>query len=142
MSQHSGEHPRFGACDVCPLVPIAGVTMEETVEYAHQLAERLGTELGLTIYCYENAREARSAATSRPSAPGSTRARREAEGPGVEARLRAGDVQRALRRDRRQRARLPRRLQRQPQHDVDAPRQRDRVRRAREGPHQARRRIR
>jgi glutamate formiminotransferase/formiminotetrahydrofolate cyclodeaminase len=55
MSQHSGEHPRFGACDVCPLVPIAGVTMEETVAYAHQLAERLGTELGLTIYCYENA---------------------------------------------------------------------------------------
>ncbi len=55
MSQHSGEHPRFGACDVCPLVPIAGVSMEETVEYAHQLGERLANELGLTIYCYENA---------------------------------------------------------------------------------------
>ena len=55
MSQHSGAHPRFGATDVCPLVPVAGVTMEETVEYARQLAQRLGEELGLTIYCYENA---------------------------------------------------------------------------------------
>ncbi|MFT5052631.1 MAG: glutamate formiminotransferase/formiminotetrahydrofolate cyclodeaminase [Chlamydiales bacterium] len=55
MSSHSGEHPRFGATDVCPLVPVSGVTMEETVEYAHQLARRLGEELGLTIFCYENA---------------------------------------------------------------------------------------
>ncbi len=55
MSGHSGEHPRFGATDVCPLVPVAGVTMAETVEYARQLARRLGEELGLTIYCYENA---------------------------------------------------------------------------------------
>ena len=60
MSKHHGEHPRFGAMDVCPLVPIAGVTMEETVAYAHTLAKRLGEEAGLTIYCYENA--ARSAA--------------------------------------------------------------------------------
>lgn len=55
MSKHSGEHPRFGAMDVCPLVPIAGVTMEETAEYARALAKRLGEEAGLTIYCYENA---------------------------------------------------------------------------------------
>ena len=55
MSQHSGAHPRFGATDVCPLVPVSGVTMEETVEYARQLAQRLGDELGLTVYCYENA---------------------------------------------------------------------------------------
>lgn len=55
MSKHSGEHPRFGAMDVCPLVPIAGVSMEETVEYAHELAKRLGEEVGLSIYCYENA---------------------------------------------------------------------------------------
>jgi len=55
MSQHTGEHPRFGATDVCPLVPVSGVTMEETVEYAHQLAQRLGDEVGLSIYCYENA---------------------------------------------------------------------------------------
>jgi glutamate formiminotransferase/formiminotetrahydrofolate cyclodeaminase len=55
MSRHSGEHPRFGAMDVCPLIPIAGVTMEETVGYARELGRRLGEELGLTIYLYENA---------------------------------------------------------------------------------------
>lgn len=55
MSKHSGEHPRFGATDVCPLVPVSGVTMEETVEYARALAKRLGEEVGLTIYCYEHA---------------------------------------------------------------------------------------
>ena len=55
MSTHSGEHPRFGATDVCPLVPVAGVTMEETVEYARTLARRLGEELGLSIFCYESA---------------------------------------------------------------------------------------
>ena len=55
MRQHSGEHPRFGAMDVCPLVPVSGVTMEECAAYAHTLAERLGTELGMTIYCYESA---------------------------------------------------------------------------------------
>lgn len=54
MSKHHGEHPRFGATDVCPLVPIAGVTMEECVEYAHRLAARLG-DAGITVYCYENA---------------------------------------------------------------------------------------
>jgi glutamate formiminotransferase/formiminotetrahydrofolate cyclodeaminase len=55
MSKHSGEHPRFGATDVCPLVPVSGVTMEETVEYAHALARRLGEEVGITVYCYEHA---------------------------------------------------------------------------------------
>ncbi|MCA8981650.1 MAG: glutamate formimidoyltransferase [Planctomycetes bacterium] len=55
MRKHSGEHPRFGATDVCPLVPISGVTMEECVEYARQLAKRLGEEVGTTVYCYENA---------------------------------------------------------------------------------------
>lgn len=55
MSKHTGEHPRFGAMDVCPLVPIAGISMEETVGYARTLAKRLGEEAGLSIYCYENA---------------------------------------------------------------------------------------
>jgi len=55
MSKHSGEHPRFGCMDVCPLVPIAGVSMEECAEYARTLAKRLGEEAGLTIYCYEAA---------------------------------------------------------------------------------------
>ena len=55
MSKHRGEHPRFGALDVCPLVPVANITMDETVVYARKLAKRLGEEVGLTIYCYENA---------------------------------------------------------------------------------------
>lgn len=55
MRKHSGEHPRFGAMDVCPLVPVSGVTMEETAAYARELARRLGEEVGLTIYCYERA---------------------------------------------------------------------------------------
>jgi len=55
MSKHKGEHPRFGATDVCPLVPISGITMKETVEYAHKLGKRLGDELKIPIYFYENA---------------------------------------------------------------------------------------
>ncbi len=55
MRGHKGEHPRFGALDVCPLVPIAGVTMEETAAYARTLARRLGEEVGLTVFCYERA---------------------------------------------------------------------------------------
>ena len=55
MSNHKGEHPRFGATDVCPLVPIAGITMEETVVYAQKLAKRVGEELSIPVYCYENA---------------------------------------------------------------------------------------
>ena len=55
MSLHKGEHPRMGAVDVCPLIPISNITMEETVEYAHKLGERVGDELGIPIYCYENA---------------------------------------------------------------------------------------
>ena len=55
MSKHSGEHPRFGATDVCPLVPVSGITMEETVEYARELARRLGEEVGISVFCYENA---------------------------------------------------------------------------------------
>jgi len=53
MSKHKGEHPRFGATDVCPLVPIANITMEETVVYARRLAQRMGEELGISVYCYE-----------------------------------------------------------------------------------------
>jgi glutamate formiminotransferase/formiminotetrahydrofolate cyclodeaminase len=55
MRTHKGEHPRFGATDVCPLIPIAGITMEETVVYARKLAERIGNEIGIPVYCYENA---------------------------------------------------------------------------------------
>jgi glutamate formiminotransferase/formiminotetrahydrofolate cyclodeaminase len=55
MSQQTGEHPRFGGLDVCPLVPVSGVSMEETIEHARELARRLGEDVGLTVYCYEKA---------------------------------------------------------------------------------------
>ncbi len=55
MSKHHGEHPRMGATDVCPLIPIANITMEETVKYATQLAARVGKELNLPVYLYESA---------------------------------------------------------------------------------------
>jgi len=55
MRKHHGEHPRIGATDVCPLIPVSGVTMEETVEYARALARRVGEELGIPVYCYEEA---------------------------------------------------------------------------------------
>ncbi|MGC9332136.1 MAG: glutamate formimidoyltransferase [Bacteroidales bacterium] len=55
MRKHSGAHPRFGATDVCPLVPVKGISMEETVEYARKLAKRVGEEIGIPVYCYEHA---------------------------------------------------------------------------------------
>ncbi len=55
MSKHHGAHPRMGATDVCPFVPVSGITMEETVKYAREVAERIGNELGIPVYCYENA---------------------------------------------------------------------------------------
>ena len=55
MTNQTGEHPRFGATDVCPLIPIANISMEETVKYAHLLGKRVGEELGISGYFYENA---------------------------------------------------------------------------------------
>ena len=55
MRHHTGEHPRFGATDVCPLVPIANITMEETAAYACKLGERVGAGLLIPVYLYENA---------------------------------------------------------------------------------------
>jgi glutamate formiminotransferase/formiminotetrahydrofolate cyclodeaminase len=55
MSKHHGAHPRMGATDVCPFVPVSGITMEETVSVAHKVAERIGNELDIPVYCYENA---------------------------------------------------------------------------------------
>jgi glutamate formiminotransferase / formiminotetrahydrofolate cyclodeaminase len=55
MSKHHGAHPRMGSTDVCPFIPVSGITMEETVAYARKVAERIGSELGIPVYCYENA---------------------------------------------------------------------------------------
>jgi glutamate formiminotransferase/formiminotetrahydrofolate cyclodeaminase len=55
MSKHSGEHPRMGATDVCPLIPISNITMEEVAEYAHQLGKMAGEKLDIPFYMYESA---------------------------------------------------------------------------------------
>ena len=55
MSKHKGEHPRMGATDVCPLIPISNITMEETAKYAQLLAKKVGTELNIPVYLYEEA---------------------------------------------------------------------------------------
>ncbi len=55
MSKHKGEHPRMGATDVCPFIPIAGITMAETAEYAQKLAKRVGEEAKIPVYLYEEA---------------------------------------------------------------------------------------
>ena len=55
MSRHKGEHPRMGAMDVCPLVPISGISMEETAEFARKLGKRIGEELQIPVYLYEQA---------------------------------------------------------------------------------------
>lgn len=55
MRKHKGEHPRMGATDVCPLVPIADITMDACVEYARKLGRRIGEELGISVFCYEYA---------------------------------------------------------------------------------------
>jgi glutamate formiminotransferase / formiminotetrahydrofolate cyclodeaminase len=59
MRQHRGEHPRIGATDVCPLVPVSGLSLEQVAAYARQLGRRVGEELGIPVYLYE-------AAASRP----------------------------------------------------------------------------
>src|SRR5205809_3635882 len=50
MTRHKGEHPRMGATDVCPLIPISGISMEETARYAQELAKRVGEELQIPAY--------------------------------------------------------------------------------------------
>ena len=55
MRNHHGDHPRFGATDVCPLIPVANISMEEVVRYARELGERIGKELEIPVYCYESA---------------------------------------------------------------------------------------
>jgi glutamate formiminotransferase/formiminotetrahydrofolate cyclodeaminase len=55
MTKHKGEHPRMGATDVCPLIPVAGISMEETADYARKLAKKVGEQLNIPVYLYEAA---------------------------------------------------------------------------------------
>ena len=53
MSLHKGTHPRIGATDVCPIIPVSGVSIEECIEYSIILAEKVGLELNIPVYLYE-----------------------------------------------------------------------------------------
>jgi len=55
MSKHEGGHPRMGACDVCPFIPLGDMTEEDAVELAHKLGKRVGEELQVPVFLYENA---------------------------------------------------------------------------------------
>ncbi len=55
MSKHKGEHPRMGATDVCPMIPVSGISMKETAEWSKKLAQRVGSELSIPVYLYEEA---------------------------------------------------------------------------------------
>ena len=55
MSKHSGEHPRMGATDVCPLIPISNISLDEVADYARKLGKRAGSELDIPFYLYEHA---------------------------------------------------------------------------------------
>ena len=57
MRKHTGEHPRMGATDVCPLIPVANISMEETADWAKKLGERVGNELEIPVYLYEDAQK-------------------------------------------------------------------------------------
>ena len=80
MRRHHGEHPRMGATDVCPFVPISGISMEETAQHARRLAERVGSELGIPVYLYE--------ASQPDAARRSLASIRAGEYEGLEAKLR------------------------------------------------------
>ncbi|MGB4837608.1 MAG: glutamate formimidoyltransferase [Saprospiraceae bacterium] len=54
MTKHTGKHPRMGATDVCPLIPVSGISMAETSEYAHKLGKRVGEEINIPVFMYES----------------------------------------------------------------------------------------
>ena len=139
-ARHAGAHPRMGATDVCPFVPVEGVTMEDCVAIARRLGERVGSELGIPVYLYE------AAATSPSRRSLSDIRRGEYEGlakkladPAWKPDFGPARAQRRRRRDGHRRAAVPHRLQRQPQLHRQGPRLRHRLRPAREGARRAQR---
>ena len=135
MRNHKGAHPRMGATDVCPLIPIAGITLEECAELARQLAKRIADELHVPTYCYEAAAftpERRNLAVCRAGEYEALPEKMNHEGKSSRFRrpsLRRGRSTHGC--HRRRCTRLPDRRELQPEHHFDASRQRHRVRRAR-----------
>ena len=130
MSKHSGEHPRMGATDVCPFVPVAGVTMDDCIKVAQEVGERVGKELNIPGYFYESA-------AKRPERKNLAVCRKgQYEGLGkLSTDEGAPDFGPAEFNDHppngrhsRWRARLPHRVQHQPEHDLESQGERHRVR--------------
>ena len=119
MSRHKGEHPRFGATDVCPLIPVSGISMEETAEYARQLAERVGEELHIPVYLYESAASGRRAKTWQRCGQESTKGlAKKLQDPDWKPDFGRCEIQQPLRGYCHWRPRFPDRLQRKPQHHL------------------------
>ena len=101
MSKHQGAHPRMGALDVCPIVPIAGVTMDECVEVARALGRRIAEALALPVYFYEHAAtrpERRNLADIRAGEYEGARARSSPIPPGSPTRARRRSTRGSARR--------------------------------------------
>ncbi len=140
MSRHSGAHPRMGALDVCPIVPVAGVTMDECVEIARALGRRLADALQVPVYLYEYAAASPGRKSLADIRAGEYRGpRAQAAGSRLGPRLRPRDVQPAPGRDGRRGARVPPRLQREPEHPRPPARPGDRPQHPRGGAPEARR---
>ena len=137
MRAHQGEHPRMGALDVCPFVPVSGVTMDDCVACAREFGRRAAEELGVPVFLYE-ARRARRAP------PDACKQIRAGEYEGLAERIARPEWEPdfgpaafvpGVGRDRHRRARLPHRLQRQrPGHQGAGPPHRPRRPRAGRGP--------
>jgi len=73
MRKHKGAHPRMGATDVCPFIPVSNVSWEEVIECANRLGKRVGEELKIPVYLYEKAAKDKSRSISRSFAPANTK---------------------------------------------------------------------
>ena len=135
MTTHQGAHPRMGATDVCPFVPVEGVTLEDCAELARRLGKRVGAELGIPVYLYEHAASRPERQQPGRGAQGRVRGPRgEAEGSRLGTRLRPGRLPRQGGRPDHGRPGIPHRLQRHPELPRQGPRHGHRLRAAGEGP--------
>ena len=121
MRKQKGAHPRMGATDVCPFIPVSNVSWEEAIECANQLGKRVGEELKIPVYLYERAARDKSRANLAVIRAGEYEGFfRKNKTTGVETRFRASGFQREIRRNRDRRSRFSDRLQCKPEYEISA----------------------
>ena len=121
MRKQKGAHPRMGATDVCPFIPVSNVSWEEAIECANRLGKRVGEELKIPVYLYERAARDKSRANLAVIRAGRIRRIfRKDKTTGVETRFRASGFQREIRRNRDWCSRFSDRLQCEPEHEIGA----------------------